>query len=437
MWKMLKRKKKEISVKTIGGQLPDDSYFDLIKKGGKLGFVNYMKGVIEVPFITNIHKGDNVWYVPYDKGLLYLDTYTPTPTDYEAEEKLWDEVRSYIWEHFDYIDEAIYDILTAWVHATYLMEHWTAVVYLAFLGPSGSGKSRAQEILTVLSYRGLHVTDFKTAGLFRTIEMWRPTLLFDETENMTSEQNQALISMINSGQRRASKAIRCVPGEQQGDFIPMPFNLFGFKSLAGTRSWVTTMRRRSIILHCSENFRDVKEKVDLEWAERLRAKLLMYRIKHIDNRLPNVSRKELGLNNAIFELFEPLLIVAPNKELKEKLGVFARKEQLDRKEDRASTDIAFIFEAIMEIHRNTQDDKVPIMAIRDYLNRDMLDDKEMYNSKVVGKIARTLGFRPTRGTNGVRCVKWDEKIAERLSKQLGIEYDYEDKLDMDTFFDHK
>jgi len=76
---------KEISFERIGGRLSDGAYYDIVEKNGELGFVVYKNGEIDVPFITNLFDGPITVYVPHKEGLLYLDTNTPLPKDYESE----------------------------------------------------------------------------------------------------------------------------------------------------------------------------------------------------------------------------------------------------------------------------------------------------------------------------------------------------------------
>jgi len=146
----------------------------------------------------------------------------------------------------------------------------------------------------------------------------------------------------------------------------------------------------------------------------------MYRIECLGKKIQLIKYKK-KLDNDINELFAPLFTVAPSEEIRKKILKFAMEEQRNRKEESSSTKLALILESIIEVHRVSQKDLIPIASIKDYVNRDEDDPKEMITSQQVGYMTKVLGFVKRKGTHGIRCILWNEAIVKRLSEQFGIE----------------
>jgi putative DNA primase/helicase len=95
--------------------------------------------------------------------------------------------------------------------------------------------------------------------LFRSIDLWKPTLLIDEVDACLKD-NEELRGLINSGHTRDSAyTIRCV-GD---DHIPTPFNTWAAKALSGIGHVADTLMDRSIIL-------ELRRKLPTESVERIR-----------------------------------------------------------------------------------------------------------------------------------------------------------------------
>jgi hypothetical protein len=132
-------------------------------------------------------------------------------------------------------------IMMAWVHQA-------AAVHspiLLFTSPeANSGKTTGLELVSFLAPRGLSMVGISEAALFRTIEMYEPTILVDEADTILVD-NEALRAVINSGWTRGSGVLRCV-GDSN---TPHLFPTFAPKALAskGLKFPDTTISRCIII----------------------------------------------------------------------------------------------------------------------------------------------------------------------------------------------
>jgi hypothetical protein len=84
----------------------------------------------------------------------------------------------------DYIvldDERIYDVIASYIIMTYFYDVFTAVPFIYFHGPPGSGKTRANVTVTYACRRGIFVADPSDAVLYRMIDALKPTMGIDES----------------------------------------------------------------------------------------------------------------------------------------------------------------------------------------------------------------------------------------------------------------
>jgi putative DNA primase/helicase len=92
----------------------------------------------------------------------------------------------------------------------------------------------------------MSTSNITPAAMFRSIEKFKPTLLIDEYDRSTKD-NQELIGVINAGHtKRAGFVIRTV--KNGDDHEPKKFNVYGPKVLAGIGNISDTIEDRSFII---------------------------------------------------------------------------------------------------------------------------------------------------------------------------------------------
>jgi putative DNA primase/helicase len=121
------------------------------------------------------------------------------------------------------------------------------------------GKSMLLFLLGKLSRRPLTASNISPAGLFRTIDAWKPTLLIDEADAFMRE-NEELRGLLNSGHTRDSAYTVRIVGEAM---TPTRFSTWGAKAIAGIGHLADTLMDRSICL-------ELRRKMPHETRERLR-----------------------------------------------------------------------------------------------------------------------------------------------------------------------
>ncbi len=256
----------------------------------------------------------------------------PTPDNATQDPRLlWLDLVEYF-RRWLFAGEADYHVLTAYTLACWHLEdgQFECAPFLRIHGSSGSGKTRAVELLHLVSNVGLYGA-LTPANLHRVVnELGEFTLFWDEfnPENMSRNEARELITAMNMSQKRASRMLRMVPGKQKGDDMrAKAFRLFGPKVFCG---YLVTeddgFTRRTINLNMGAH----RGKVPLEMrfvqlpqeakdeARELRARLLAWRAQMLErgkaNPLGDAAHdllvKESGLVS-VAEAWWPLFYVLP------------------------------------------------------------------------------------------------------------------------------
>ncbi len=172
------------------------------------------------------------------------------------------------------------------------------------------GKSVLLTALGKLVCRPLQVANIGPAALFRTIELWQPTLLIDEVDAFLAAHEDAR-GILNAGFTRDSALVlRCV-GD---DHMPTPFNVWGAKALCGIGRIADTLADRSIPLRLrrkrpGERAESLRHSDPGLW-EGLRARLARFARDSAGAVSQHRPEPIQGLNDRANDCWEPLLAIA-------------------------------------------------------------------------------------------------------------------------------
>jgi hypothetical protein len=112
-------------------------------------------------------------------------------------------VKGILKRYLDWTEEQ-YNITTLWILGTYSHDSFPTYPYLFLNAMRGSGKSRAVNLITSLSYEGRFVNSLTEATLFRT----KGTLGIDEFEGLERKGKESLRELLNSAYKRGIRVIR-------------------------------------------------------------------------------------------------------------------------------------------------------------------------------------------------------------------------------------
>lgn len=148
---------------------------------------------------------------------------------------------------------------------TYAFDLGDVSPILMVTGPTKRcGKSRLLSILARLVNRPLTASSASAAGIYRTIELYRPTLLIDEFDSFLRGDEQ-LRGLINSGHTRTA-AFHLGCGTKENNFEPQRWSTWTPKILSGIGRLADTIEDRAFVIHMRRRKKD-------EAVERLRDKM--------------------------------------------------------------------------------------------------------------------------------------------------------------------
>ncbi|MCM1128423.1 MAG: DUF3631 domain-containing protein [Alistipes senegalensis] len=147
-----------------------------------------------------------------------------------------------------------------WVAMTWFMDVVQVAPLAVITAPEKRcGKTQMLDVIGRMSRRPLPASNISTAALFRSIELWQPTLLIDEADAFLKD-NEEMRGLLNAGHTRTSAHTIRTVGD---DHTPQKFNLWGAKAISGIGHLADTLMDRAIIL-------ELRRKLDCEQVERIR-----------------------------------------------------------------------------------------------------------------------------------------------------------------------
>lgn len=144
--------------------------------------------------------------------------------------ELLDEISKTI-RIFVIVDEVQADAAALWVFHTYVVELFDTSPLLIINAPERAcAKTLFQTVLANLSVRALAASNATASSLFRSIDLWMPTIFFDEADTFFKDNND-LLGMVNAGYKSSGFVLRSEATEDT--FVPKKFPVYGAKSIAG------------------------------------------------------------------------------------------------------------------------------------------------------------------------------------------------------------
>lgn len=159
-------------------------------------------------------------------------------------EELADSIHAELHRHI-YIGESASVAVALWVLFSHLVDEFRIAPLLHITSPEKRcGKSLLLDLCSRLVARPLPASNMSPATVFRTIEMYAPTLLIDEADTFLRD-NEPLRGVLNSGHTRsAAYILRCVGDDNE----PRRFSTWGAKAIASIRDLPDTITDRSVVI---------------------------------------------------------------------------------------------------------------------------------------------------------------------------------------------
>lgn len=308
------------------------------------------------------------------------------------------EIDAFIKSYLEMPFDSDYLILATWVFHTYLIEKFNTTPILYFYGVKETGKSRAGEVLSELAFRAQRLTSLTEATLFRSVEMFKPTLIIDEIRLQGPRGNHGLADLMKTTYKRGLKVSRINLNKNGEDQIEY-YDTFTPLVICTTESIPDIIESRCILFTMQKNSNPQIEKmIDKKWANDLRERLTIFRANYITKELPEAQYIARGrLNEIMFPLYQSLLLVGPERK-NEFIDIVKRIQKSKENEDGMSLE-AEIVKAIDDEYQENQNKQFLTQVISKRLNKIRSENDQISDRAVSSRIKR-LGFGKIRFTNG-------------------------------------
>jgi len=424
--------RKQKDPKIIHVESPGKGFWEQIDVDGVHKYVFYRPP-------TEIMKSEALSYdtfhiKPVDEYEEYVTHYRPIKKcpwplagePMEPDPALWDIVKAFIDTHVELPDERQYDLITAFIYASYIPECFYVVPYLHIIGPKGTGKTRLGNLLQQTCYRGFMSSNISEAALFRAVEAFTPTLLLDEAEIYNEKNRSAIQNLLNAGYKRGNPAIR-IGGMAEGNPKLELFDVFGFKALIGTGGFKGTLESRAHRITMEKNLSPVAYRIDFEKAKNIRSQLLMWRFRRLADFASVVNVVSVGIphtqpkgmeyaDGRFVELYQPLLFVADDGA--KNILSYARDAWKIMIDEEGVSLEAEMVKAVADSAPLVESGWISTRCITEVFN-ELKPEKEKWKTRSIGRQMKKLGFRAVRRSAGAGWV-YDSKKLGRLAKRYGI-----------------
>jgi hypothetical protein len=340
------------------------------------------------------------------------------PLAYNSLSELRDAIHAFI-HRYAQMPEMAEEVAIRYVLMTWVYDRFSAVPYLRFLDPHGSGKTRRLETIGSLCYKGIFAGGATTASpLFRLLEVYRGTAIIDEADFKDSEAWADIIKILNQGYSDGFPVLR---SERSGDsYEPRPFHVFGPKIISNrSRFQDPALESRCLTFEIGEQrLRDdiprnlCREEFNARALE-IRNKLLTFRI----NTLLSLRLDEsalLQLEPRRTQIGAPLYCVADDPGFRQRFVEFLEESEAD---DRSNRPEAVVVEAIRRLVEKGQS----TLSVKDVaLHAEEVSEDwapgQSFHARRVGHLVRSLGFQPQRTRKGYQFQADSDKLKSLIEK---------------------
>jgi len=312
--------------------------------------------------------------------------------------RLATEIDTFIKSYLEMPLDSDYLILSMWIFHTYLIENFNTTPILYFYGVKETGKSRAGEVLNELAFRAQRLTSLTEATLFRSVELFKPTLIIDEIKLLGKGGNQGLADLMKTTYKRGLKVSRINLNKYGEDQIEY-FDTFSPLVICTTETIPDIIESRCILFIMQKNSNpQIERMIDKKWANDLRERLTVFRANYINKDLPEAQHIARGrLNEIMFPLYQSLLLFGPERK-DEFLDTVKRIQKNKENEDGMSLE-SEIIKAIDDEYQETQNKQFLTQAISKRIN-ELRSENEQISDRVVSSRIKRLGFDKIRFKNG-------------------------------------
>lgn len=431
---MQKSKKQPGHSPTVSRVLPDGRMVELIyvEKERKTALAVSADGVVSYVPSLALDTGETLVPIRAENNLLrhravLLPEYAE---NFDTVTALLQEVGTYIDRYVD-LSENFRDIVVVYVLFSWVYDAFNELPYIRFRGDFGSGKTRALQVIGGITYKPFFASGASTVSpIFHTLDLFRGTLLFDETDFRYSDERSEIVKIFNNGNMRGLPVLRTIV-TQQNEFDPRAFSVFGPKLVSMRHRFQDDALESRFLteeMGCRRLRADIPinlPKAQEEEAAALRNRLLMYRFRYFHRVQIDHTLVDPKLSARTNQILTPLFSLIEDGALREKIREAARALDLRVKAERADIPEALVLEVLHGlVAQEEAGDCIPIQTlVRLMTERYGSEFDRPLSHRYIGSLVRTRLHLLTYKRRGVYVIPLTESIREQvteLCKRFGI-----------------
>ncbi|MPZ07061.1 MAG: hypothetical protein GEU26_11715 [Nitrososphaeraceae archaeon] len=329
---------------------------------------------------------------------------------------------------------------------TYFQDKLGTTHYDFFVGDNGTGKSNNLHMFNILAYRNVLSSDMTAPNIYQLLGNDKNgvvTICEDEADSI--DEDRTKMGIYKDGATTNINVFRTDIsfGRKQFRFKTFCFKAFAAEELPDVRK-AKGFRQRCITFNCTHGSPryDIAEIIEpggdkklqqlLDDLFKLRNMLLIYRLLHYFDEIPNV---ELNIKDREKQLFKPTFrVFQKTRRALEELKLGINKYLSDYRERRLNTFHAALYKVITELIKREKTIELKSKLIwvnlkdqlqgRDIVGKSMSFECEdfgiIYQGSVTKSLQEIFGAERKKHNNGLkkgeRYLKFDPKNLEKLSR---------------------
>jgi len=352
--------------------------------------------------------------------------------DYNSEAELIAEIQDFIYRYVD-LSPFFQKLTPYYVLFTWVYDCFNELLYLRFIGDTGSGKSRAVETVGSICYKPIFATGGASVSpIFRILDLFRGTLLIDEADYRFSDEKAEIIKILNCGNTPTFPVLRS-KSKKQKEFDPVAFQVFGPK-IFDTRGYFKDSALENRCLTEEMGQRKLREDIPINlpnqfWQEALeiRNKLLMFRFKNYGQKEINSELVDRNIEPRLNQIVVPLASIITDDKTRKQLKDFIREYNTQLISDRGLEEAGQVLGIIKEINKSTLHETTEAIYIKDISERYIekygmtTDFGKQINPKWIGWMVRkNLKLKTQRDNEGYAVPKSEQEKLENLYEKYGL-----------------
>ena len=348
------------------------------------------------------------------------------------------ELYSYLKEHFDFSNNKEYYVVLCWALGTWVNNIFNAYPRLLFYGPKQSGKSKILHFLSKICYNAEYTIIPSTAAMFRIIQKWRPTLLLDEFNLYSANENKEVLAILRQGYKKGGKVPRCErmrikteDGSRELQEVIF-YEVYCPIALAGLtinddqlldRCIAINLVRSNNLNIINTSIDDTYFKEDMTWDNLKEFIDNIINAEELIKIYDEVSNSYIPISGRDKEIWIPLLTVAhyfkteKNKEVWDAV-IFYMQDYVKRKQEEDLS--SFDLRVLAEIGRLDDLEMFQAKEVADLLNEGATNVKEQVTSHSVGHALKRLGI-PFKIRTGKKYYTLNEEQYLLLKQRFGLQ----------------